>query len=50
MNTKYLAKKSGRFLKKHLPEILTITSTIGVGASKPSKSFKTRVIWRRWSR
>ena len=33
MNTKYFAKKTGRFLKKHLPEILTIASTIGVGAS-----------------
>lgn len=33
MNTKYMMKKSGRFLKKYLPEILTIASTIGVGAS-----------------
>lgn len=33
MNTKHFIKKSGRFLKDHLPEILTITSTIGIGAS-----------------
>ena len=33
MNTKHLAKKTGRFLKKHLPEILTVASTVGVGAS-----------------
>lgn len=33
MNTKHIMKKTGRFLKKHLPEILTAASTVGVGAS-----------------
>lgn len=33
MNTKCMAKKTGKFLKKHLPEILTAASTVGVGAS-----------------
>ena len=33
MTKKYLMKKTGRFLKSHLPEILTAASTVGIGAS-----------------
>lgn len=33
MNMKYISRKTGKFLKKHMPEILTIASTVGVGVS-----------------